>query len=186
MLSSSCFFLICSFHRNLASSHSKIFCFVGIWNFCAIDEDWLLFNLVVCEVNVYRFGFVEEELFDAFYSIRFKSYQRKLGNRILKTLAQNDVTVEWVATSSVNENTKNVHKFQAGTVLPTHKINLNLVHCWKWSSVNPLSPYSRDVSKFICVYLRLVNMSAMLWDTIQERVSVSRWLVSASSTTVIS
>jgi hypothetical protein len=40
-------------------SHAKIFSCVGIWNFCAIDEDWLLFNLVVCEVNMYRFGFVE-------------------------------------------------------------------------------------------------------------------------------
>jgi hypothetical protein len=27
--------------------------------FCAIDEDWLLSDLVVCEVNMYRFGFVE-------------------------------------------------------------------------------------------------------------------------------
>jgi hypothetical protein len=40
-------------------SHTKIFSCVGIWNFCAIDEDWLLFNLLVCEVNMYRFGFVE-------------------------------------------------------------------------------------------------------------------------------
>jgi hypothetical protein len=40
-------------------SHTKIFSCVGIWNFCATDEDWLLFNLVVCEVNMYRFGFVE-------------------------------------------------------------------------------------------------------------------------------
>jgi hypothetical protein len=40
-------------------SHTKIFSCVGIWNFCAIDEDWLLFNLVVCEINMYRFGFVE-------------------------------------------------------------------------------------------------------------------------------
>jgi hypothetical protein len=40
-------------------SHTKIFSCVGIWNFCAIDEDWLLFNLVVCEVNMYQFGFVE-------------------------------------------------------------------------------------------------------------------------------
>jgi hypothetical protein len=39
-------------------SHTKIFSFVGIWNFCAIDEDLLLFNLV-CEVNMFRFGFVE-------------------------------------------------------------------------------------------------------------------------------
>jgi hypothetical protein len=44
-------------------SHTKVFSFVGIWNFCAIDEDWLLFNLVVCEVNMYRFGFVEEKLY---------------------------------------------------------------------------------------------------------------------------
>jgi hypothetical protein len=27
-------------------SHNKIFSCVGIWNFCVIDEDWLLFNLV--------------------------------------------------------------------------------------------------------------------------------------------
>jgi hypothetical protein len=40
-------------------THTKIFCCVGIWNFCAIDEDWLLLNLVVCEVNMYRFGFIE-------------------------------------------------------------------------------------------------------------------------------
>jgi hypothetical protein len=26
---------------------------------CDINEDWLLSNLVVCEVNMYRFGFVE-------------------------------------------------------------------------------------------------------------------------------
>jgi hypothetical protein len=32
-------------------SHTKLFSCVGIWNFCAIDEDWLLFNLVVCEVT---------------------------------------------------------------------------------------------------------------------------------------
>jgi hypothetical protein len=37
----------------------KIFCCVGIWNFCTIDEDWLLSNLLVCEVNIYQFGFVE-------------------------------------------------------------------------------------------------------------------------------
>jgi hypothetical protein len=40
-------------------SHAKIFSCVGIWNFCVIDENWLLFNLVVCEVNMYRFGLVE-------------------------------------------------------------------------------------------------------------------------------
>jgi hypothetical protein len=40
-------------------SHTKIFSCIGIWNFCALDEDWLLFNLVVCEVNMYRLGFVE-------------------------------------------------------------------------------------------------------------------------------
>jgi hypothetical protein len=40
------------------NSHTKIFSCVGIWNFCGIDEDWLLSNLVVCEVNMYRFGFV--------------------------------------------------------------------------------------------------------------------------------
>jgi hypothetical protein len=28
-------------------AHTKIFSCVGIWNFCAIHEDWLLFNLVV-------------------------------------------------------------------------------------------------------------------------------------------
>jgi hypothetical protein len=27
--------------------------------FVTIDEDWLLSNLLVCEVNMYRFGFVE-------------------------------------------------------------------------------------------------------------------------------
>jgi hypothetical protein len=32
-------------------SHTKIFSRVGIWNFCAIDEDWLLSNLLVCEVT---------------------------------------------------------------------------------------------------------------------------------------
>jgi hypothetical protein len=37
----------------------KIFSCVGMWNFCAIDEDWLLFNLVVYEVSMYLFGFVE-------------------------------------------------------------------------------------------------------------------------------
>jgi hypothetical protein len=38
-------------------NHTKIFSCVGIWKFYAIDEDWLLFNLVACEVNMYRFGF---------------------------------------------------------------------------------------------------------------------------------
>jgi hypothetical protein len=40
-------------------SNTKIFSCVGIWNLCAIDEDWLLSNLLVCEVNIYRFGFTE-------------------------------------------------------------------------------------------------------------------------------
>jgi hypothetical protein len=34
-------------------SRTKIFCCVGIWNFCTIVEDLLLFNLVVCEVNIF-------------------------------------------------------------------------------------------------------------------------------------
>jgi hypothetical protein len=37
---------------------TKIFSSVGIWKFFAIDENWLLFNLV-CEVNMNRFGFVD-------------------------------------------------------------------------------------------------------------------------------
>jgi hypothetical protein len=40
-------------------SHTKIFSCVGIWKFCAIDEDWSLSNLLVCEVNMHPFGFVE-------------------------------------------------------------------------------------------------------------------------------
>jgi hypothetical protein len=40
-------------------SHTKICSCVAIWNFCAINEDRVLFNLVVCEVNMYRFGFFE-------------------------------------------------------------------------------------------------------------------------------
>jgi hypothetical protein len=59
MLSSSRFFLIFPFHRNLASSHIKTFCCVGIWNLCTIDGDWFLSNLLVCEVNMYRFWFVD-------------------------------------------------------------------------------------------------------------------------------
>jgi hypothetical protein len=30
-----------------------------MWSLCTIAEDWLLSNLLVCEVSMYRFGFVE-------------------------------------------------------------------------------------------------------------------------------
>jgi hypothetical protein len=54
------FFLNMLFPPQLGmKGHTKIFCCVGILNFCIIDEDWLLFNLPVSEVNMYRFGSVE-------------------------------------------------------------------------------------------------------------------------------
>ena len=64
---------------------------------------------------------------------------------------------------------------------PTHKINLNHVHSWKWSSVNPLSPDLYNVSKFI--YITPTSSSL---GTNMGMLSLSCLLVSASSTTVIS
>jgi hypothetical protein len=40
-------------------SYTMIFCCIGIWNLCTIEEDWLLSNLLAWEVSIYRFGFVE-------------------------------------------------------------------------------------------------------------------------------